>query len=449
MENDYKDKKILIIGLGFSGGGIGVVRFLSKQGAHISVADQKSKKALKDSIEKIRKYKNIKFILGKQSNVQSRMLNKFDIAVLNPAVDLRSSFVKKVRKARIPIESELGLFLKHCTGKVIAITGTKGKGTTATLVYTILKKAKKDVLLGGNIGISLLGKLPRISKNTFVVLEVSSFQLDLLALAKAKPHFFISALTNIYHDHLDRYNSFDEYKKSKLSIFKHKAKYKTNGLSFFAKATKDKKPTLLPFWIDDKKIKLIGEHNKKNIAFAVEIVKHLTIKKEIIAKAIYGFRGLPHRLKYIGIKNGVTFYNDSYSTTLDSTIFALRSLAEPVRILRRRRGEGGAAQKIILIMGGVNKGLSFNTLAKVAKKYAKAVILFGKSAKEIRRSFMNVKSSTLDTWVVGTLREAVDKAKKIAVKGDIILFSPACASFDQFRNAKERGELFKKLVQNL
>ncbi|MBI4114636.1 MAG: UDP-N-acetylmuramoyl-L-alanine--D-glutamate ligase [Candidatus Niyogibacteria bacterium] len=450
MMKIYKNRKILILGLGFAGGGVGVAQFFARQGADVVIIDKKTKQELKESVEKLKKYRNIRFSLGIKIT-KHRVFSNFDMAVLNPAVDLRSTIVKKIKKANVPIASEIGIFLKHCRGKVIAITGTKGKGTTATLVYTILKKAfrlrsrqaKKDVVLGGNIGVSLLEKLPSISKNTFVVLEVSSFQLDLLALAKVKPLFFVSALTNIYPDHLDRYNSFADYKKSKLTVFKYYARHRIDGRKLAAK---------LPRWIDANKIKLIGDHNKKNIALAIEIAKRLNIKKEIIRKVVYSFRGLPHRLEYVGVKKRIKFYNDSYSTTPDSTIAALKSLHTFQSSPERSRGAALKSfnQKVILIAGGVSKGASFKNLAREAEKRAKAVILFGKSAQEIWRAFNNVKSRTFDIFDVtmaGTLQKAVRKAKKIAQKGDIILFSPACASFDQFRNARERGETFTKLVK--
>lgn len=447
MDN-YKDKNILVIGLGFSGGGVGATKFLLQQGAKVTVVDQKTKKELKKSVSQLRQHKNLRFYFSVKS-LKHRVFDTlagFDAVVLNPAVDLRSELVQKIQKAKIPIESEIGLFLKNCKGKVIAITGTKGKGTTSSLVYEMLKRARKKVLLGGNIGGSLLypersqriGPLSKITKDTFVILEISSFQLDLLRLSwpvdpaqnrrkrSRRPTFYIATLTNIYPDHLDRYDSFADYKKSKLSIFKYPANHKIHG-SPISLHSRSRTSVNLPRWINAKKIKLIGEHNKKNIAIAIRIAQIIGIKKRNIVEAVYSFKGLPHRLELVCKKNGVSFYNDSYSTTPDSTIAALRSFDK----------------KVILIVGGVSKGVSFKNLAREAKRRARTVILFGKSASEIERSFFQY--PMLGKWK--TLKQATREAKKIARSDDIVLFSPACASFDQFTNARERGEAFKKLVK--
>lgn len=429
-----------MLGLGVSGGGVGVARFFAKAGAHVTVVDKKSKKELSDSVRALRTYKSISYIFGRHPS----RIERFDIVVLNPKVDLRSPIVRNIKilaqKKILRIESEAGLFLKQCKGKIIAVTGTKGKGTTASLIYTMLKRGKRDVLLGGNIGVSLLDMLPRIKKGTYVVFETSSFQLDLLRLAGERPHFFASVLTNIYSDHLDRYDSFGGYKKSKLSIFTYPATHRIDGRKVSGR---------LPKWIDAKKIKLLGEHNKKNIALATRAALSARVAKKDIAGAVYSFRGLPYRLEYIGNKKGVMFYNDSYSTTPDSTIAALKSLQTSQSSPERGRG---TAKRVILIVGGVSKGVSFSGFAKETKKRAKTVILFGKSARAIKRSFIGSPTSdlgsrtSLEIFVMRTLKEACAKALQQAERGDIILFSPACASFDQFRNARERGELFKKLV---
>ncbi|PIR69539.1 MAG: hypothetical protein COU47_02150 [Candidatus Niyogibacteria bacterium CG10_big_fil_rev_8_21_14_0_10_46_36] len=412
--NTYKGKRILVLGLGVSGGGIGAARFLASRGAEVTISDAKTKKELKQSIRKLHRYPRISYIFG---GYPSRF-QEFDMAIINPAIDLRSRMIKKIATARIPVESEIGLFLKHCEGKIIAITGTKGKGTTATLVYRMLKQAKKDVFLGGNIGVSLLDQLPHIKKSTFVVLEVSSFQLDLLRLGKMRPQFFVSALTNIYPDHLDRYDSFLRYKKSKLSLFGYRAHAKIDGRNM---------RSVLPRWVDEGRIHIRGEHNKKNIALALAISKKIHIQRVHVQKAIYGFRGLPHRLEYVGRKKEVAFYDDSYSTTPDSTIAALKSFD----------------QKIILIAGGMSKKSSFAAFAREAGKRTNNIILFGKSRNEIARAFKK-KNNIIKTK---TLEDAFKRAITFAKEGDIVLFSPACASFDQFQNARERGEAFKKFVR--
>lgn len=418
MINDYKNKNILILGLGTYGGGLGAAKFLARQGANLVISDTKTKQWLSPQMQKLGKYKNIKYILGSHKGIFKLA---YDLAIINPAIDLRSPIIKEIKKRRIPIDTELGLFLKNCNGKVIAITGTKGKSTTTALVYKILKDAGENVMFGGNIGVSLLEKLPRIKKDTYVVLEISSFQLDLIP---QETRFYITALTNIFPDHLDRYNSFADYKKSKLGIFKHPSRYKILHSE-----------VRLPNWINREKIRLQGKHNLQNIMLAVKIAGILKIPREKIAHSIYTFKGLEHRLEFVKKIRGVSFYNDSASTTPDSTIAAIQALeVEPLK-------------RLILIAGGAHKGTSLAELGKTIAQKVKLLVLFGRDADILKNSLP--RRSDLRIKRLKTLTQTVHMAYKDAKSGDVILLSPAMASFDQFINASERGKIFKKLINDL
>jgi len=205
---DYKGKNVLVLGLGISGGAVGVVKFLVKQGAVVTVTDQKSKRELREALEELQGVKVKKYFFGKTS---LSLLKDVDLLIVNPAVDLRSPFIVAAKKEKIPMNTELGVFIQHCPGKIVAITGSKGKSTVTQLIYNILSLAGKKVVLGGNIGTSLLHQLKGIDAYTYVVLEVSSFQLDLFKLAKIEFQPSVAVLTNIFKEHLDRYSGFSAY----------------------------------------------------------------------------------------------------------------------------------------------------------------------------------------------------------------------------------------------
>jgi len=432
---DYKDKNVLVLGLGLLDGAIGVVRFLVKQGAHVTVSDQKKKKELASALEKLKGLK-VKYVFGKPP---VSLLKNIDCVVINPAVDLRSSFVAAIKKKKIPIESEIGIFVQRSKGKIVAITGSKGKSTIARLVYNMVSGARKKVVLGGNIGISLLDSLGDIDEYTYVVLEISSFHLDLLKETMIEFHPFISVLTNIVHDHLDRYDNFAAYSKSKRTIFQYQTR---DDYAVVHENLKKKIGTLkaktrffsnkLPRFISSEDVQMHGEHNWENIAAAAEVSQVIGVPQKVIRGVVRRFTGLEHRLEFIRYVRGVKFYNDSASTMPTSTTCALESFSRPV----------------ILIAGGVNKNLSFSDLGRVVGKGVKAVYLIGKSARDIQESIKKYSGKT-EVVLSPSLEKAVQAAAKKSTLGDIVLFSPACASFDMFQNSRERGTIFKKMVDNL
>lgn len=434
--HDFKDKNVIVLGLGVYGGGVGVVRFLAKEGARITVLDLKTKRQLQPQLDQLKDYK-IRYILGKKHPTQ--ILKKADFVIVNPAIDLRSPFIKAAKKKKVILESEIGIFLSRCKARVIAVTGTKGKTTVSHLISSVLHRSGRKTFLGGNMGVSLLESLSEASPEAFVVLEISSFQLDLLKETAKEFAPYIAVLTNIHKDHLDRYKTFGDYVKSKKSLFAHqsRADYAVSHVSMrgaiaHSKARKVFFKSNLPAFIGPGDVCLIGKHNAENISAAAAVCEVLHIGKESIRHSVQEFKGVEHRLEFVRYIGGVQYYNDSASTTPVSSTCAVETFSRP----------------IILIAGGVNKGLSFSDLAKSVMRRAKAVYLIGKSAREIQRS-LNKGGKKIEVHIFDSLDQAVKAAHKRAAIGDIVLFSPACASFDMFTNAKERGRRFKDLVERL
>jgi UDP-N-acetylmuramoylalanine--D-glutamate ligase len=307
-----------------------------------------------------------------------------------------------VRQNNIPIINDWSIFFEQRPQNlVIGVTGTKGKSTTAALIFHLLKTAKKDAVLCGNIGQSPLAMLHRIKPRTIVVAELSSW---LLADFKQSPQ--IAIITNLMPDHLDKYRSLKEYYQDKKNIFKHQ------------------KPT-------DHLIR-----NKQDAEAALEVAKILGIAKRDAAKALKTFPGLPGRLELVRTKGGIKYYNDTCATTPDATIYALQRLKE--------KQEG-----IILIAGGVDKKLGYKNLTQAILKNTKGLILLpGDASDQIKAQIRKTGNARpLSINYAGSMKEAVQIAKKLASQGDAILLSPAAASFNLFKNEFDRGKQFVKLVR--
>ena len=343
------------------------------------------------------------------------------------------------------------LFFELCPSKnIIGVTGTKGKGTTASLIYEILRAAGKKVWLGGNIGVAPFEFLDKIKKTDWVVLELSSFQLEDMTTS---PH--IAVITNLYPEHLkpadpnnpNYHKNLKNYRDAKLNIIKWQKRGDKAVLNYelritllrqgfggqanYELNTKSKK---VYFKKSDLPSKLIGEHNKENIAAAVEVAKIVGVKLAIIKKAVANFKGLEHRLEFVRELKGVKYYNDSFATTPEATITALKSFAAP----------------IVLLLGGADKGANFKKLAKEVKRRVKfAVLLKGKATSRIKKELLKAGFKPENMRLVDNIKEAAKTAKANAAAGDVILLSTACASFGMFKNYKERGDLFKKEASGL
>ena len=368
-------------------------------------------------------------------------LNSFGIIVRSPGVYRYLPEIVKAEKSGVEITSAIKLFFEECPGRIIGVTGTKGKGTTSTLIYEILKNAGKDVYLAGNIGKPYLELLPKLTKESFVILELSSFQL--IDLTKSPQ---IAVVLNITLDHLDWHKNKEEYISSKKNIVRYQTVSDLAVINSeyavsrnFAKLTKAKVIFFDKRKLEEKckkRLLLRGEHNLENIAASVYVSKILKIKEDVILKTIRSFKGLEHRLELVRQVKGVTFYNDSFATGPQPTIAAIKSFNEPET----------------LILGGSDKGLNYDELGKVIgeTKNIKAIILIGQIAGVIKKSIskFNYKGKMLELGKTN-MKKIVETAYQNTSNEGVVILSPAAASFDMFKNYKDRGDKFKEAVQNL
>ena len=404
------------MGLGLIGGGAGVAKFFAKQGTDVLVTDLREKKELKSSLEKL-KGLNIKFVLGRH---RIKDFTSADFIIKNPAVRRDSPYLKIAQKNKIPIKTDIGIFFDLCEGKIIGVTGTKGKSTTATLIYRFLKTKYPDVFLAGNIGKSPLEILSKLKRKSKIILELSSFELEDL---KKSPH--IALITSIFPDHLNRYSSFKEYAEAKKSIFKYQKKNDFLILNYSDKKTrelsKEARGRVLFF-------------KKSNVSAAILAAKLFKIPQRSIKKVLSGFKGVPGRQEFIAEKKGVRYVNDTTATTPQSVILAIRSFSEKF-----------PESRLILIAGGQDKGLNYKELAQEIKKKINILILLpGTASLKIKKGlkFFNI------IWA-DSMEKAVKKAKNLAKKGDIVFLSPGAASFNLFKNEFDRGNQFIQAVQNI
>lgn len=430
----FKDKKVLVMGLGLNGGGVGVAKYFYQQGADVLVTDLKTAKQLDESIKKLKKYKKIKYTLGKH---EEKDFLTADLIIKNPDVPFSSPYLEIAQKNNIPVETDVSLFFKIAKTNIIGVTGTKGKSTTATLIHHIIKTKYKNALLAGNIGISPLEILNKIKANDSpVVLELSSFELEGL---KQSPH--IAVITNIFPDHLNRYGTMEEYIKTKKIIFQYQTKKdflilnndnlvtkefikeSSSKVIFFSKAPKIKK------------LKIFGEHNLYNIASAIEVARIMEISKDNIEKSIKSFKGVPNRQEFIKEVNGVKYFNDTTATMPDAAIVAIKSFKENF-----------PKSKLTMICGGQNKGLEYHELSKEIENNIDNLVMLPGNASDIIKEYL---TSYKNLHEVKSMNDAVKTAKKLAKKGDLIFLSPGAASFNLFKNEFDRGEQFIKLVKKL
>lgn len=437
-----ENKKIALLGLGLEN--LALLKYLNKAklNFNLTICDFREEKKINNKLKEVNlNPKNYNYQLKNSFN---HNLDKYDILLRSPGWSLSCPGIKKARKAKVELSSAMNVFFQICPStNIIGITGSKGKGTTATLITEIIKNNGKPVHLGGNIGVAPFDFIENIKNNDYVVLELSSFQLEDLNYS---PKY--SIITNIYPEHLspaDPQNpnyhlSYKDYLLAKANIFKHK-KFndylitKNNVISEYQKNTPkclEKYPGKL---INYKKAKvrtqLKGIYNLENIGASLKLAELLNLNMEKSLETIKNFKNLEHRLEFVREKNGIKYFNNSFSTTPESTKLDLDSFSE----------------NIILIAGGPDKGANFSSLAKDIKIKVKKVILFpGKGSAELKKSLLENKYSNNNIIEVDSMPEAIKIAKQNSKRGDVVLLSPACASFGLFKNYKERGKLFKKEV---
>lgn len=427
-------KKIALLGLGLENQAL--LRLLdgNKIKSEITICDSRGKELLP-----IIKTKNLKinYQLGQEYN---RNLFKFDILFRSPGWPLACPGIKEaIRKGRTEISSPLNLFFDLCPSKnIIGVTGTKGKGTTSSLIYKILKDARCRVWLGGNIGVAPLSFINKIKPTDYIVLELSSFQLEDLRYSAR-----IAVITNLFKEHLapadpnnpNYHPSLNAYWQAKLNIASHKENKYLIANKNLEKKLKAKKISgkIIYFGANFLPSKLVGNFNQENVGAAVAVAKILKIKTSSYQKTIANFRNLEHRLELVSNINGVKYFDNSFSTTPESTALDLKSFSEP----------------IIQIAGGADKGANFKPLAQTIKQKVKFLILLaGEGTKRIKQELTTLSFNKEKLIETDSMEKAVLLAKDKAVKGDVVLLSTACASFGLFKNYKERGNLFKKYVKS-
>ena len=456
FNNYLKFKKVAIIGLGVSN--LPLLDYMYEKNAKVTVFDEKEEKDIEKKIlEKLKNYK-FDYFFGKNC---FENLKGFDIIFRSPSfLPTRKELVEEEKRGAI-ITSEIEMLMKLTPATIIGVTGSDGKTTTTSLIYSILKNAGYNTYLGGNIGIPLFTKLNEMKPNDIVVLELSSFQLMGMDVS---PH--IGVITNITPNHLNIHKDYEEYINAKKNIFKYQnkddyiilnydnditrncAKEAKSKVIFFSgkeklengfivdnKIIKKCEDGIRTHILDCKDVLLRGEHNFENIATAIAATSPLVdIDKSI--DTIKNFKPVEHRLEYVRTIDDVKWYNDSVSSSPTRTIAGLKSFDED----------------IVLIAGGYDKNLDYTPIAKPILEKVKTLILLGQTSGKIFDAVKEEKekeNKNIDIFMVNTLKEAVDLAKKQAKVGEIVLFSPASASFDMFKNFADRGIKFKELVKKL
>ncbi|CEK35592.1 UDP-N-acetylmuramoylalanine--D-glutamate ligase (UDP-N-acetylmuramoyl-L-alanyl-D-glutamate synthetase) (D-glutamic acid-adding enzyme) [[Clostridium] sordellii] len=451
---DLNNKIVLLVGLAKTG--VSTIKKLDKLGAKIIVNDIKSKDQLKDIIKQIENLDSVEYILGHHLED----ISNIDLTIVSPGVPLDLPFIKKLQSENINIIGEVELAYKLSKNPTfVGITGTNGKTTTTSLVGEIFKKASKDSYIVGNIGNPVIDTVDLTDENSFLITELSSFQLE--SIEDFKPR--VSTIINITEDHLNRHHTMENYINAKANIFKNQdandfciLNYddeivrelgnKTNAkVLYFSQKEKVSQGAYLDdnnnivIKVNDKEIKLLnkdelslpGNHNLENCMAAILMSYVLGIDLEIIKDTLKTFKSVEHRLEFVTDKDGIMFVNDSKGTNPDSTIKAITSYDKP----------------IVLIAGGKDKQSDFTEMISYATKNVKALVLLGETADKIEQTAKLQGMNNI--FRVSDMKEAVKTAYKLAQSGDVVLLSPACASWDMYPNFEARGLDFKENIYNL
>lgn len=447
---DVKDKRVLVVGLGKSG--VAAALFLKKKGARVTVSDTKSPDQLREEIPVLLD----NGIAVETGGHGERTFRGQDLIVVSPGVPVDAPPLVQARAAGEPVIGEIELAAQNLPGPIVAITGSNGKTTTTTLVGEILAAGGLPVSVGGNIGTPAISLADSASKDTVVVLEVSSFQLETIQSFRPK----VAVVLNVTPDHLDRHRTFQVYIDAKARIFENQQS------SDFAVLNEDD-PTCRTmgertragvFWFSRKKevaqgayisdgriffrarqsarevmlvseIPLKGAHNLENVLAAVCAGALMGCEPVQIRKAVENFKAVEHRLEYVATIKGVEYFNDSKATNVDATIKALESFPKNIH----------------LILGGKDKGSDYTVLNDLLRERVKRVYTIGAAAEKIESQI----KGAAEIVHAETLENAMRRASGVAEAGDIVLLAPACASFDQFQSYSHRGRVFKEVVQSL
>jgi UDP-N-acetylmuramoylalanine--D-glutamate ligase len=443
---ELEGKTFLVVGLARTGREC--ARFLAQRGAAVRVSDRRGAEELRPEIESLAGLA-VDYRLGGE---EPSWLDGVDFVIPSPGVPRENIFLQQAPARGIPVLSEIELACRFFGAPLVAVTGTNGKSTTTTLIGEMIKASGRKVFLGGNLGAPFVGALAQ--DWDWGVVEISSFQLEWISQFRPR----IAVLLNITEDHLDRYASFADYGAAKERIFEAQSnddvaiinrddplvwpmrdRIKARVISFgFAETPAGLFPAGGDIvWRDGaneerysfRRAKLQGVHNLENMMAAVAAAKCAGVDHAAIEQTLETFPGLEHRLEFVRAKDGVRYYNDSKGTNVGAVVKSLASFTEPV----------------ILLAGGVDKGGDYAPLEDGIRKKVRRLVLFGEAKEIIARAV----GAFTETVIVDDMEAALRDAAAHARAGDVVLLSPACSSFDQFRNYAERGKIFKSLVQEL
>jgi UDP-N-acetylmuramoylalanine--D-glutamate ligase len=445
---ELRKMRVLVVGLGKTG--VATSLFCAGRNAKVTATDARAESELGEVPAKLRAA-GVTLELGGH---KEKTFCEQDLIVPSPGVAADDPFLAAARAKKITIWSEIELAYRFLEGRLIGITGSNGKTTTTTLVHHILKSAGEETILAGNVGTPLISYVDAMNSGTISVVELSSFQLELIEKFRAN----IGVLLNLTPDHLDRHKSMEAYGAAKARMFENQTEMDAAVLNADDAASlkyAPGKPQV--FWFGGKKvargtylrgeeivfvqkdkeeavmrvaeIPLPGAHNVENVMAAVTTARLAGVNAEKVASAVRSFAGVEHRLEFVAEIRGVRYYNDSKATNVDATLKALNAFAG----------------RVLIILGGKDKGSDYMALQQALREKAILALLIGVAAEKIESQI----GGSVRIEHAGTMERAVKKAAKAAQAGDIVLLAPACASFDQFENYEHRGRVFKDLVREM
>ncbi|MFN0241423.1 MAG: UDP-N-acetylmuramoyl-L-alanine--D-glutamate ligase [Planctomycetota bacterium] len=450
---DLSGARVTVMGLGLFGGGATAARYLARQGAHVTVTDQRTAEELAPARAALADL-DLRFVLGGHDVAD---FTNADVVVANPAVDPRSPFLTAARAAGVRISSETALFLERCPARIAAVTGTQGKSSTCHTLHQLLVAAGMPAYLGGNIGHSLLDGAETMRSDDIVVLEISSYQLDALSdewIDEVRPRIEVATVTNVLADHLERHGTIDAYAAAKRRLLDltrvHGGRIVLSGEDARLSTWRDESLARIDvfvgrpsecglnlragrFWLEGEElgrvddVRLPGWFQRENTLYALGMARLLGADATRLARALPDVRALPHRLEDLGLHAGHRVWDNGVSTTPDSTVAALLSLAPGCT----------------LVCGGKAKNLPLDELVAVARSRARHVVTFGAAADGLASAF---RSGGVDVHAAPTLDDAVALAFEHLREDEELLFSPACASFDAYLNFKERAHAFRRAL---
>ena len=430
----FEGKHITVMGLGLLGRGVGDAEFLASCGAHLTITDLKSKEQLATSMTRLESFQNITYVLGEHrlENFENK-----DFILKAAGVPLESPYIAHAKERGVPVRMSADLFAEISGVPIVGITGTRGKSTVTQMIYEVLQASGKKVLLGGNVrGVSTLSLLKEVTSEHVAVLELDSWQCHGFGEVKMSPH--IAVFTTFMDDHLVYYhNDLDAYFNDKAQIYLNQTEQDTlvlgsqvAPLALQKHKAQIRSRVIVPDALStDIHLSIPGEHNRYNASLALAVSNVLHIPEQTAINTLTAFIGVEGRLQLVKEINGVRFVNDTNATTPDATLAGLKALSEN--------------KNIVLIMGGHDKGIDMKKLTDAIPTYAKRVLLLAGSGTN------RILPTLPDASVFDSLQGAFNEAVAYAKAGDVVLLSPAFASFGMFKNEYDRGDQFVELVQRV